>query len=405
MLFYYRVHTDDGEAKSGALEAPTRLAALKALVEQGWRVDYCATRPEPQTQTNVQTERPRRMFLQMYLLRTPPGRMANFYSQLASLLGAGVTPHEAAAVLADRAPSGPLRIAMREIAPKLAAGASLSEELARYPQLFPPQDVGLLRAAERSGDWESICRELEDFYTRIHRGMAWILVSRVYCACLLIAVVLVPFFPWAIVRGWDWYLNLLLTRLLPTLLGIAGLWVAFRVVSGLQIARPLRDRLVLLIPVLGGYEMRSAGLRFFTALEALLKAGLEVGEAMDVAADAAGNTQVTVRIRRVAEELRRGANVEQTVARLPFLTREQRSALATAFQAGRLTEGLHRLTEDARVSAGQRLWAVRIASIGLTATIMTIIATIAFLIGWLNLYAAMAEKAGVGDLWRELWSK
>jgi len=407
MQFFYRAHTEDGAQKSGVLDAPNRLSALKALAGYGWQVDYCGPRPEPVRVSEPQAAAGKltRIFWPLLVLRPWPGHMSSFYNQLASLLGAGVSPHEAAASLSERAASGALRTAMAEVSPNLAAGASLSEELARYPQLFPPQDLGLLRAADASGDWEGICRELEESYGRLYKGLHWFLVARVYYSFLLAAVVLVPPVPWIMVYGASWYFHLLLTRLMPVLLLLLMMWMVLRVLSGLQITRPIRDRVMLLMPLLRGYELRAAGLRFLRALASLLRAGIGVGEAMDLAADATGNLYLARRVHRAAEGLRRGVAIENVTQAFPFLTAAERGTLATAFHSGRLEEGFRRLTEDARESTARRLWGVRIGSVILLSTVMTVLATIAFIIGWLNLYAAAAEKAGVGDIWQELWGK
>jgi type II secretory pathway component PulF len=407
MLFYYRARTDEGEEQIGTLEAPSRLVALKKLAAYGWQVDYCSPHPEriQQAASQLSTETLPRIFPLLCILRPAPQHMANFYSQLGSLLAAGVTAHECAAALKSRAPSAALRRAMSEIEPELAAGASLATQLSRYPQLFPPADAGLLRAAERSGDWEGICRELEDFYARAYKGLRWVLVARVYYAFLLVAIVLVPPMPWIIVRGGTWYLHLVFTRLLPALMLLASLWLGARAVAGLPAVRGLRDRLVLWLPILRGQELHACRLRFVRALLSLLHAGVEAGEALEVAGGAVGNALIAAQVYRAAEQLRNGASVEQVISGLPFLTQDQQGMLTTAFQAGRLEEGLRRLTEDAREALDRRTGLTRLTSAALLGIVMTVLTIVAVVVGWLSLYAAMAEKAGIGDLWQELLGK
>lgn len=401
MRIYYRVHGENGQVLEGEMEAASRLEALKDLASRGWHIDYCSDRPPPERQPEHAAP-PTAIFPELLFLRPWPGHLANFYHQLGQLLSAGVTPHEAAETLAQRAPSARLRQVMAEVAPQLAAGASLWESLARYPQLFPPEASGLLRAAEHSGDWPAICRELEDWYTRLYKGLLWILVARVYYAAVLLVAVLVPFFPYFLTRGMGWYLNLLLTRLVPAI-GVAVLsWLVWRAVWALPAARPLRDRLVLLIPIARGYELRAAALRLFRALHSLLRAGLNAGEALAIAADATGNSVLAGRVKDAAEALRRGARVEDVARGLPFLSPQQQAMLATAFQSGRLEDGLARLADQARDQTAMKLWQARLATLGTGIVIVTVIAAIAFIVGWLNLYAAMAERAGVGDIWQEL---
>jgi type II secretory pathway component PulF len=407
MQFYYRARTDDGQTRSGSIDAPSRLAALRSLADQGWHVDYVSSDPPKTARLRVETppaERVR-LFPALLVLRPWPGHMSNFYHQLGQFFSAGITAHEAAAALATRAPSPVLRQAMAELVPELAAGSSFAEGLARYPQIFPPEVAGLLRAAEQSGDWPGICAELEDWYNRVYKGLLWFLIGRVYYAIVLFFAIMVPFFPYAISRGFGWYGHFLLTRIGPVLLALAAFWLGWRIFWSLPANRPLRDRLVLMIPLAKTFEMRAAGLRFFRALGSLLHAGMEPGEALSLAADATGNTVLAASVRTAGDAVRRGARVEDISDGLPFLTHSQRGTLATAFQAGRLDEGLAFLANDAREQTAAKLWQTRLLSFGAGFTIVTILAAAAVILGYLNLYAAMAEKAGISDIWQELWNK
>ncbi len=291
------------------------------------------------------------------------------------------------------------------MSPSLPPAAPSPRGLARYPQLFPPEVAGLLRAAERSGDWPGICEELEDWYNRLYKGLLWFLLGRAYYALTLVFIVLVPFLPYAISRGFGWYFHFLLTRLLPVLVSLGALWLGWRVFWALPHNRPLRDRLILHVPLARTLEMRAAGLRFFRALGSLLHAGIEPGEGLILAADATGNVVLAAAVRGAGEAVRHGARIEDISAGLPFLTFGQRSTLATAFQAGRLDEGLKHLADDAREQAAGKLWQNRLLTFGAGALVVTILGALAVIVGYLNLYAAMADKAGISDIWQELTGK
>jgi type II secretory pathway component PulF len=198
------------------------------------------------------------------------------------------------------------------------------------------------------------------------------------------------------------YVNFVLTRVVPAVGAVVFLWLAWRAVWALPPARPLRDRLALVIPVARGYELRAAALRLFRALHSLLRAGLTAGEALAIAADATGNGVLAGRVRGAAEALRRGASVEEVTTGLHFLSPQQRATLTTAFQSGRLEEGLARLAEEARDQTAMKLWQARLAVVGTGIVLVTVVAVAALIVGWLNLYAAMAERAGVADIWQEL---
>jgi general secretion pathway protein F len=422
MRFYYRVRNAAGEQQSGTLEAPSRLAALRRLAGAGWQVEYCDARPPSAAVPPPAPARPRYMFVSLYFFRPWPGHLASFYHQLGQLLGAGISPYEAALSLAQRAPTRPLRLAMSQIAPRLATGASLAEEMACYPQLFPPETVGLLRAAERSGDWEAICRELEAWYLEIYRGLLWFMVARLYYTAVVLAGLVVWLRPTLLAElvtaGWNlrtvpgaglavlgWLGRWCLLRLLPAVALVASVALLWRWLAGLPQLGPWRARLALWMPLYAALERRAVALRFLRALASLVHAGVEVPEAFALAGEATGNAVAARCVREVAEMLRPGASVEQAAERLFFLTPPQRAVLCTAFQAGRLEEGLAHLLSTTREAAAHGLRLVRLSQTGLTAVAVTIFAFAAFLRGWLWLYRYAAEKAGVSDLWQELWGR
>lgn len=405
MRFYYRAHTDEGEEKSGVIEAPSRLLALKRLATDGLHVDYCETHPERRVLEREEVTDETRTFADLLIVRPSPGRMAGFYNQLGNLLAAGVSPHEAAQALADRAPGRQLRTAMADIAPRLAAGSSLADELARYPQLFPPEAVGLFRAAERSGDFPGACRELEEWYQQLHKGLLWFQSARIYYGFVLLLVVLIPSFPWIVARGFRWYLYFALTRLLPIIAALATGWVGMRMLFGLPGFRPIRDRFVLALPLLGWLERRAAAARFLRALGALLRAGVALPDAVETAADALGNVYLRSGALRAAADLRGGAELDQALRKITALSADERNSLLTAMQSGRMDEGIAHLAEQARTVRGQGIGAMRLAGvIGLGAA-MAVVVAVAVIAAWLNFYAASAERLGISDIWQELLNK
>ena len=51
------------------------------------------------------------------------------------------------------------------------------------------------------------------------------------------------------------------------------------------------------------------------------------------------------------------------------------------------------------------MWQNRLLTFGLGAAIVTVLGAAAVIVGYLNLYKAMADKAGISDIWQELTGK
>ncbi|MBC7287875.1 MAG: type II secretion system F family protein, partial [Armatimonadetes bacterium] len=296
-----------------------------------------------------------------------------------------------------------LRLAMAEVLPAIQAGESLTQNLALYPQLFPPEAIGLLRAAERSGDWEGICSELERWYSGIYRGLLWCIVSRIYYACVFALLLIVPYLPYIISRGARWYLVFALTHVLPVLGGVFLVWLAWRIAAGLPRSRPLRDRLVLAVPLARGLEMHNASARFLRALASLVHAGVAAADALELAGEATGNCVLAAQVKQAAEAVRRGSSVEEIALRLNFLDRQQRNVLATAFAAGRLDQGLTHLAAQASEAATSRAQFARLSIQGMLFLLAAVATGAALVIGYLNYLRSVAEAAGATDLLDELF--
>jgi type IV pilus assembly protein PilC len=77
--------------------------------------------------------------------------MALWLIQLRSMLKAGMSPVNAFQSLSQRTTHTGLRRASESIARDTAQGMSLSDALAKFPDLFPAFLVGAFRAAEHGG--------------------------------------------------------------------------------------------------------------------------------------------------------------------------------------------------------------------------------------------------------------
>ena len=313
-----------------------------------------------------------------------------------------MSPYEAVLQLAGNAPTAHLRLAMAEIAPALAAGGSLAENLARFPQLFPPEAVGLLRAAERSGQWQVICDDLKRWYTDAYRGGLWFVVARFYYAVLIVLAILVPYFPYIVSRGARWYLSLLLTRLLPIVFALFVAWLVLRILAASLSTRHLRETLAASVPLANRVARAVAAARFLRALGSLLSAGLQPALMPRLAAAATGNHVFERQVLAAASAIRGGVPIDQAFDALSFLDARQRAVLATAFAAGRLDEGLAHLAAMSSEAAASSARLARFFSQGALFAAVSIIGGIAFILAVLNFYRALAEAAGATDLWEEL---
>ncbi len=83
---------------------------------------------------------------------------------LSSLLRSSLPIVEAVRVTADVESNLTYRQAWLEVSEALKKGETLSQLLGRYPRLFPPMTIGMVRVGEESGQVEGMLKELAEYY-------------------------------------------------------------------------------------------------------------------------------------------------------------------------------------------------------------------------------------------------
>jgi type IV pilus assembly protein PilC len=121
--------------------------------------------------------------------RVAPHPMTLWLIQLRAMLKAGMSPANAFQSLTQRTTHGGLRRASESIARDTAQGMSLSDALAKFPDLFPAFLVGAFRAAEHGGYLPEMLDRLIAYYEQWRTVRKWSLLTQ---GCLWHAVLLLP---------------------------------------------------------------------------------------------------------------------------------------------------------------------------------------------------------------------
>jgi type IV pilus assembly protein PilC len=230
-----------------------------------------------------------------FFVAVPLPDMAMFYSQLGTLLNAGVTMVSALETLAVQTQSGRLRSILREGAQSVAAGNPFSKTIERHPSVFAPMQIEMIRAAEHGGMMELMCRRLaqylereieirrklkrETLYPKIVLAFAWLVGGIILWAKARIGmstggpggyVVASLYILISVFLAW-W-----LTRYLNQFPRIGAAW----------------DEVKMLIPGVGGVARRYATARFTRALGVLYAGGILLPNAVVIAARSCGNRAI-----------------------------------------------------------------------------------------------------------------
>ena len=139
-LWRWRALTKDGEPRSGTLWATDRNAAFTRLMRNDLH---------PLTLTRCAQRQ-----------RWRPHHCDEMFHQLASLLQAGLTLSHSLQMLAEQHPSKPWQALLQSIADELSEGCPFSESLKKWPAVFSPLHVSMVKTGELTGKLEVCCRQL-----------------------------------------------------------------------------------------------------------------------------------------------------------------------------------------------------------------------------------------------------
>ena len=246
--------------------------------------------------------------------------LIEFSRSMASLLAVGIPLLQILEDLESQAARERSRMLIRDIRLRLAGGSTTSEALAEHPKIFSRVYVQLIQAGEASGNLAGAFDKMAEYldWSRTLRDEVRHAVSYpaiVFGALsVLIAILTLFVFP----RLQEVFLSLEIALPLPTriVLGVGGFvssawpyllggsFIAGAILAKLWHSRRGRflcDRLILRIPVIGPLVMTVALARLATTFAALLTAGVQLGESLELTHNSVSNRVIEEGVRQSAE--------------------------------------------------------------------------------------------------------
>jgi type IV pilus assembly protein PilC len=303
---------------SAAASEKARVESARIESAQSQAASTPVAQPVPAFATDAFAPLPPR-----YHLRSNAKDLSLFWSQMHSMLHAGVALSHAMTMMAKNAPNAALRAACEEIAPRIAAGTPLSELMIAYPGIFSPLMMGMIRAGEAGGFLDRMCKRLSEYSERDYHIAQLIKRETWYpkmllCMCLLIPTIV----PAAIAyfRDNQSFLGAWIRAAWPAILILTGLALAVRfknflapLTKHLKPFQLLLDQIKLLIPIGGKSTRGLATAKFCRALGALQAAGMGVRQTINLSADACGNSVIEQSARGAISRLESGATMTEAL--------------------------------------------------------------------------------------------
>lgn len=319
--YTYRATARDGATRRGVEEATSPAALERALGGRG--LYPLEVRVADQTRSPS-----RRRF------RSRRADVVEAMRYLATLAGGGFPIDRALGTAARVAARADVADALTAVRGRVRSGVHLADALGEHPAIFPRVAVGMTRAGERGGHLPDALVQLADQLEREHALQGRLMSAMLYPAVMLsvgavsIVILLVGVLPRlvgvlqeagatlprstallialgsALARGW------------PVLVVAAiGGFMTLRSYLAKESGQRALHALLLRLPVVGGLRQGLASARLGRSLATLLRGGLPMLAALDIAADGVVDRVAMEELRRAREEVRAGGRLAAALRR------------------------------------------------------------------------------------------
>lgn len=246
----------------------------------------------------------------------PLSKLQFFFRQLGTMLNAGIEVRQALDTLANQS-GEPLRMILFEARDHVAAGREMSAGFQRYPEVFSPIMMSMVRAGEKGGMIGDQCVRLADYIQRDIELRNLIRRETMYPKLVFIASI-------GIILGTNFIINVVA----PGKSGISAPGLIWFVVSIGVVAvfvfrkyllkqpgvRYAWDQFLISVPYVGNMVHGFAMAMFGRAFGTLYEAGMPLADSLKLGADSCNNEAVRAKIYPVVNRLNDGAGVHETFA-------------------------------------------------------------------------------------------
>ena len=266
---------------------------------------------------------------------------AYFFHMLAVMVDSGVPVVKAVKTLAGYSENKRFRRVFNTIAHNCESGATLTDAMSRFSDVFSEAELGVVRVGEETGRIDKTLFNLSEQLDKQHDLNMKLWSASIYPIAVIVVLILVT-------DGMlIWVLPNLLallneggvnnenlppaTRVLMLLqsgivnywwvilLGILGLYSLFNVYVGTDYGAVKWDYFKLRFPVLGKLIRKIYVLRFASMLGLLVEAGIPVEKVLKVTGNALSNRIYKLKVQEIVDNVKTGAKISDSMQDCSFL--------------------------------------------------------------------------------------
>ncbi len=349
--FIYYAKDKDGKTTRGIVEAKDKAMALDILHRRGMVI----LRLEEEL---VKGKKPG------WGQSVPLMDLVLFTRQLATMIDSGIPLPQAFEILYEQVSRPYFKKVIYAVKEDIEAGESLSNALSKFPTVFSPLYIHMIKAGEASGALSEIMERLASYLesantlaTKVRSAMVYpvavLIVASLITAGLLIFVV--PIFK-------DLFESLggelpLPTRILMATSDILRHYALIvAIVIGILVfallkaintekGRYIYDSLLLKLPVIGDLLKKVAIAKFARTFATLMKSGVPILDSLEIVARVSGNKVIEQNLLRAKEGVKEGESISKPLEKAGIFPPMVYRMVAVGEQTGELEKMLNKISD------------------------------------------------------------
>ncbi len=285
--------------------------------------------------------------------------------QLATLLGAGLPLVQSINAMITQTSHPVLKKTLAQIKEEVNEGSSLTQSMSRYPKIFSPFFINMVRAGEASGTLNIVLERLADFSEsqqalrgKIRAALAYpVFMFFIGSAVLFFLVAFVVPNITRIFEEMHQTLPAITVFLITVSRFLESFWWAIVIalvvsvvvlrylIRNTEKGRRFWDRLKISMPVIGTLNRKMAVARFGRTLGTLLESGVPLLTALEISKNVINNSLIADAVQKASEEVREGQSLSAPLARSGLFPPIATEMVGVGEQSGNLEQMLYKIAD------------------------------------------------------------
>ncbi len=336
--FVYKVITPDGKVQTGKVNMESSSAVADFLRSKGHRIVYIKETRGFSGGSSKGVQSQSEGFLSK-LSKISVRDLSIFTDQFGTMMNAGLSISRALSVLSKQTTNPKLTKIILSLAEEVKKGNSLSSALSKYPNVFSPLYISMVKAGEASGNLGDSLIKMASFLQKDYETEHKLKGAMMYPIAVLVfsILIVIGLFIFVIPRFED-FLNQLGAPLpAPTKLTFAMAdflvkygWILliFIIIAYILYTKWAKtpsgrkrvDTWKLKMPVFGELNVKAAMARFSDTLATLFGAGIPLTEALETVKGVIDNVIISEAVEGIINRIKRGESLAASLEKSGMFT-------------------------------------------------------------------------------------